>query len=140
MNNVLRFPSPATSPQTPTAILDDDGLTRDTAIRRIREALRRRSGKTWSVTHGRGSASGWLQISAPPRRRRCDRETGEIDRGPGYYMSKADRHELATLLALSADRVEPLAIDVPASYAYRREYVDRAEGREPALIAQPYWD
>jgi hypothetical protein len=42
---------------------------RDAAIKRIKTALQRRSGKTWSVTGGRGTAWGWITIDAPPRRR-----------------------------------------------------------------------
>lgn len=55
---------PATKPK-PTAPPVND---RDDAIRRIRQALRRRSGKAWSVTGGRGTAWGWITITAPPRR------------------------------------------------------------------------
>ena len=39
------------------------------AIRRIKAALKRRSGKEWSVTNSRGTAWGWLTINAPPKRR-----------------------------------------------------------------------
>ena len=42
---------------------------RDTTIKRIKTALQQRSGKTWSVTGGRGTAWGWITIDAPPRRR-----------------------------------------------------------------------
>jgi hypothetical protein len=43
-------------------------VDRDETIKAIRTALKRRSGKTWSVTGGRGTAGGWINISAPPRR------------------------------------------------------------------------
>jgi hypothetical protein len=46
-----------------------DDLTRAAVIRRIRAALKRRSGKDWSVTGGRGTGYGWLTIDAPPMRR-----------------------------------------------------------------------
>src|SRR5919106_1076456 len=42
---------------------------RDEAIRQIRAALRRRSGRAWSVTGGRGTAWGWITITAPRARR-----------------------------------------------------------------------
>jgi hypothetical protein len=44
-------------------------MDRDETIKRIRKALRARSGKDWSVTGGRGTAWGWITIDAPPRRR-----------------------------------------------------------------------
>jgi len=44
-------------------------VDRDEAIKRIRAALKKRSGKTWSVCGDRGTAWGWITISAPPRRR-----------------------------------------------------------------------
>jgi hypothetical protein len=39
------------------------------AIKRIKTALKQRSGKEWSVTNSRGTAYGWLTIDAPPKRR-----------------------------------------------------------------------
>jgi hypothetical protein len=44
-------------------------IDRDAAIKRIRAALKFRSGKDWSVTGGKGTAYGWIKIDAPPRRR-----------------------------------------------------------------------
>lgn len=42
---------------------------RNETIKIIRDALKRRSGKPWSVTGGRGTAWGWIRIDAPPARR-----------------------------------------------------------------------
>jgi len=44
-------------------------IDRDEAIKRIRKALTKKTGKSWSVTGGRGTAWGWITVSAPPRRR-----------------------------------------------------------------------
>ncbi len=44
-------------------------LDRDDAITQIRAALKQRSGKTWSITGGKGTAWGWITVDAPPRRR-----------------------------------------------------------------------
>ena len=52
-------------------------------------------------------------------------------------MSPAERVELAILLGL--DRTDR-NVSVASSHAYYREYIDRAEGREPRKIATPYWD
>ncbi len=61
-------------------------VDRNDAIARLKAALKK-SGKTWSVTGGRGTAWGWLNITAPPSR--C----GEFG-----YMTESDRAELATLI------------------------------------------
>ena len=102
-------------------------LDRDTAIARIKAALKARSGKTWSVTGGKGTAWGWIEINSPPKRR------GEFD-----YMSDSDRAELAKLLGLES--VHCQGVSIAASLAHRREYVDRAEGRTPTVKGEQYWD
>lgn len=101
--------------------------SRDETIQTIKTALKARSGKTWSVTGGRGTAWGWITVSAPPARR------GEFG-----YLSDADRAELASLLGL--DTVHSQGVSIAASSAYYREYTARALGEQPTEIAQPYWD
>lgn len=128
-------------------------MNRDDTIRQIRSALQRRSGKAWSVTGGRGTAWGWIRIDAPPRRctwrhrLKVGHAAGaaglehydDVDTGqPGGHMSPADRAELARLLAL--ERVHEQGVSVAASSDYYREYLERAEGRPPSVIARPYWD
>lgn len=128
-------------------------MDRKEAIDRIRTALKRRSGKTWSVTGGRGTAWGWLKIDAPPARRKwINVETGETDlQGfPVYrlehqpnakygHMSPEDNRELTDLLGLDRD-VHHQGVSIPASGDYWDEYIDRAEGRTPAKCGVPYWD
>lgn len=126
-------------------------LDRDTTIRRIKAALKRRSGKSWSVTGGKGTAFGWVKIDAPPRARTWHFvETGGRDEHGNFnyeevndpsrpygHMGPADRAELAELLGVDAHYQ---GVSIPDGNDYRREYVDRSEGREPAEIGQPYWD
>lgn len=128
-------------------------MDRKETISRIRKALKRRSGKTWSVTGGRGTAWGWLRIDAPPARRKWGQvETGETDeRGFPLYRwehqpdaeygsaSPDDRRELADLLGL-ADPVHHQGVSIPASGDYWDEYIDRAEGRTPSKCGVQYWD
>lgn len=102
-------------------------MNRAVAIKLIREALRKRSGKAWSVTGGRGTAYGWLTIASPPAR------SGEFG-----YMSESDRKELARLLGL--DSVHQQGVSVPSSHEHYREYIQRARGMKPDKIAQAYWD
>jgi len=122
---------------------------RNETIKAIRAALKRRSGKPWSVTGGRGTAWGWITVDAPPARQTWEsylpegtpdepgayraRDTGQ----PGGNTSPGDRDELAALLGL--DRVH-LPYSIPASSDYYQEATDRAEGREPSVIGRPYWD
>lgn len=40
-------------------------MDRNETIARIRAALKRRSGRPWSVTGGRGTARGWITLPAP---------------------------------------------------------------------------
>ena len=104
-------------------------MDRTETIRRIRTGLRQRTGKDWSVTGGRGTAWGWLTISAPPRRRI----------NGGTCLTEADRKELGAALGLG----RPAGLQgesVPASESYWREFVDRAEGRTPSVRGRPYWD
>jgi len=127
-------------------------LSRNTVIKRIKTALERRSGKSWSVTGGRGTAWGWLTIDAPPARRTfgnrlkvgavTDRpeDYEEYDTGkPGGYTSPADRAELGKLLGLDGS-AHCQGVSIASSNQHYREYIDRAEGRSPSTIAQPYWD
>ncbi len=107
------------------AVAGDD---RDTTIKAIREALRARSDRAWSVRGGRGTSWGWITVVAPPAR--CDAYGS---------MSETDRVELGALLGLP-DGAHHQGVLIPASSAHRREYLARAEGRTPAEIAQPYWD
>ena len=100
--------------------------SRDETIQTIKAALKERSGKTWSVTGGRGTAYGWIHIHVPPAKR--------LDFGS---MSDADRAELGALLGVT---VHHQGVSIAASSAYYREYIDRARGVTPATIAQPYWD
>lgn len=126
---------------------------RDETITRIKSALQRRSHKTWSVTGGRGTAWGWITIDAPPARRtwanrlkadaspaQLPEDYEEYDTGrPGGFMSPTERKELGELLGLQGS-AHFQGVSIASSSDYYREYIDRAEGRAPAVFAQPYWD
>lgn len=100
-------------------------MDRDEAIKRIRYALRQRSGKQWSVTGGRGTAYGWIKIQSPPARQ------------TRFGMTDADQAELSALLGKP---VHHQGESVPASGAYRIEAVSRAETGKSDVIGTPYWD
>ena len=99
---------------------------RDDVIRQIKTALESRSGKKWRVTHGRGTASYWLRITAPPER--CDRGV----------VSPEDQEELRQLLGV--EQIGSQGVSVPDQDGSYQEFIDRAEGREPSVRGAPNWD
>ena len=113
-------------------------VDRDDAIQLIRVALKRRSGKAWSVTGGRGTAWGWITIQAPPSRRVSSDGTRKGD-GTDWYMSDSDRAELGVLLGLGQP-VHCQGESIAASSEYRREYIARAKGLPVLDHGTPYWD
>lgn len=127
---------------------------RDETIRRIKTALERRSGIKWSVKGGRGTSWGWIDIDAPPARRtwqnrlkpdaspaQLPEDYEEFDTGipDGGHASPADRKLLGELLGLGGP-AHFQGVNVPASSAHYREYIDRAEGRAVTKPAEAYWD
>jgi hypothetical protein len=103
-------------------------LERNEAIKRIKAALRTRSGRAWSVVGGRGTSWGWIRISSPPSRRDA---LGN--------MTDADREELGRLLGLTSP-IHHQGEQVPSGSRYREEYVARAEGCTPIRYGEQYWD
>lgn len=102
--------------------------SRDQAIQTIKAALKARSGQTWSVTGGRGTAWGWITITTPPSRR--------VDFG---YLTTEDAAKLGELLGLGHPAHQQ-GVSIAASSSHYAEYIARAQGQTPAVIAQPYWD
>lgn len=112
-----------TTAQIETAIAG----TRNEVIALLKKSLKARSGKSWSVTGGRGTAYGWITITSLPSRQ------------VGYgYLSPEDKAELATLLGL--ETVHQQGHSIAASSEYYRESLQRAAGLPVSKIAQPYWD
>ena len=98
-------------------------ITRDEAIKQIREGLKKRTGRSWSVTGGKGTAWGWIRIDELPRNGSLTDKTMKI-------LAKA----------LGLDSVHHQGVSIPASSDYWWEYIDRATGRKPRVIGEPYWD
>jgi hypothetical protein len=85
------------------------------ACKRIAASLKARSGRRWSVTHGRGSDFGWITIQSPPSRRRGD-----------VSLISEDRIALARLLGVTWNDVHFQGYQVsPESRAW---VVARAKG------------
>ena len=125
---------------------------RDSTIKAIREALKRRSGKAWSVTGGKGTAWGWITITAPPARctGQCRlKSPGLADMPenyelydslqPGGSMTPSDGFELAKLLG--KERPINDHESVAASSAHRRVAVCEALfGHSGGYSAEAYLD
>lgn len=128
-------------------------LDRAEVIKAIRTALKRRSGKTWSVTGGRGTGWGWLRIDAPKARRTGKHvKSGTDAYGHDTYelidtgerqdygsMTPADQRELTELLGLG-QLVSHQGHSVASSNAHWIEAIARAEGRNPSAYGVQYWD
>ena len=121
-------------------ILDAPSDTRADVIAIIRSNLRIRSGKSWSVTGGRGTAWGWLSIDSPRARRNFNNEgDASTVSGDTGYSSRSDRMELAQLLGFTGP-VHCQGVSIPGDRSYWQEYVDRSAGIQPRIIGRPYWD
>lgn len=59
-------------------------IERKNAVRRIKAALKQKTGKTWSVHGDRGTAWGWITVEAPKSRRVAHKEN------PAYKWSFPD--------------------------------------------------
>jgi hypothetical protein len=103
-------------------------IDRNEAIAILKAELKTRSTKTWSVKGGRGTAYGWLTVTAPPKR--CN-EFG--------HMNADDRKELERLFRFEGFGVSSQGISIPASSAHYREHIARLTG-EPFTVAAQYWD
>lgn len=127
-------------------------MDRKDTIRSIKAGLQKRSGKTWSVTGGKGTAWGWLTIEAPPARRteHTVKKEGRTSSNPEDYeyqdtgekggnTTLAEREELAKLLCVDSP-VHHQGVSIPAGGDYWQEYIDRAWGRKPAKLGKVYWD
>jgi hypothetical protein len=81
----------------PAAKITD--TSREATIKRIRAALKNRSGKVWSVKGDKGTAYGWIHISVPPARYACQRscswdKSGTICRFCGEHYLAPNRQEV----------------------------------------------
>lgn len=128
-------------------------MNRDEAIATIKAELKRRSGKAWSVTGGRGTAWGWITIDAPPSQRTWHFVPKASNPGqlPGAEWDEVDdpskpfghtgpflRHKLSQLLSLSD--VHHQGVKIPSSNAHYEEFIARAKGIKPERLAEQYWD
>ena len=104
-------------------------MDRNEAIKRIRTALKSRSCLKWSVTGGRGTAWGWITVTAP---KSTLGEYGE--------MNEKQRDALGALMNRNGERAGRDGISIPASSEFYAYYANAAEGYFPHEMPKPYWD
>jgi len=102
---------------------------RDETIKAIKQTLKQRTGRQWSVTGGRGTAWGWISIKSVKKYARD--EFGSL--------TEADQVLLGNLLGLGG-KVHYQGVSIPASSTYYKEYIARAKGETPQVCGEPYWD
>ncbi len=121
-------------------------------VKEIKAQLEKRSGKKWSVTHGKGTAYGWITIDVPPARRTLHAQlkadaTGtaphdyeRVNTGvAGGYITLEEARELNALLGLEG-LAHCQGVSIPSQNDYYREYITRARGEVPAKNGVPLWD
>lgn len=95
-------------------------IERDDAVKALRAALRERTGHTWSVTVGRGTAWGWIEVTAPPARRVDGRTTMDDALTLGEIFGLRSRWENCRTVSISPeDRAEYVRRAREAADLYR---------------------
>jgi hypothetical protein len=102
-----------------------DSHDRSAVTKLIKTFLKARTGRTWSVTGGTGTAYGWLHIKAPQAR---------LD---GYRASMDDKVMLALALGLEHPTED---FSVAASGGHWLAALQRAAGLEVTGSEAQYWD
>lgn len=132
-------------------VLDIANKDRGDLIKAIKTSLRTRSGKTWSVTGGTGTAYGWIKITAPPVRRTAHSQlkAGATTTNPSDYetvdtgviggsMTQADQDHLSRLMGCKVYRD---GVSIPSQNDARRVYVCRALYGHPGHFTwEANWD
>lgn len=170
--NVIAFPTPApvpapvapepepAAPKSLTAAqianvkeIVENG-DRNSVIKVIKDALKKRTGVTWSVTGGRGTAYGWIRIDAPPARRcRTTRlKEGATNTNPESWewyedpsitdrsMTLADNAKLSKALGIEGS-IHCQGESIPSDWSHYKEYVARALYGTPGHFkGVQYWD
>lgn len=104
-------------------------VNRNSTIQTIKAAFKAR-GLRYSVTGGRGTAWGWIHIDLlPSTYKALDPDS-----------RRTEYEKMAGALMLDEKRYGYTSISIPAGYDYYREYIERANGREPEVCGTPYWD
>jgi hypothetical protein len=114
---------------TPGATYWSPEDNRNEVIAKIKAAFKAR-GLRYSVTGGRGTAWGWITIDLLPSVHKDLMHLDPVYRERAYLKLGADLGKEKGYTSES----------IPASSDYYREYIDRANGRTPSVIGEPYWD
>ena len=114
-------------------------MERAEAAKRIRKALHELTGRHWSVSGHRGTAWGWLGITAPPKRQIAEFPGDgkpEAPRGKqGWgYIGEADRVVLGSILVAAGMELHR-GQDEDPHRAHPQGHTISPDGREFAVLA-----
>lgn len=116
-------------------------LDRDLAIKLIRFNLKARSGKSWSVKGSRGSAWGWITITAPPARRVKNELTAADAQELGDLLGLPD-HSVYTDLEYigQSNAAHRQGVSIAADREWYLHYIDASAGAPSEHGTPQYWD
>jgi hypothetical protein len=117
-------PEPAPTGDTLDALSDADSWETKAYTKALRNVLKRRTGRLWSVKVGQGTGYSWVSINSPPARQE------------NYGMSADDESLLAATLNESMGGY----VSIPPTPGYRLSYILRAAGLpDSATLAEHSW-
>lgn len=97
------------------------------------KALKAATGRAWSVSRSRGTASSWVRVDAPPARRTCEWDgTTPAPEGRGYACLN-DREVLGKAMRVAGGVAHPQGESIAPSSGCREQAYDLVKGHpEPA--------
>lgn len=104
------------------------GLSRPDAIATVKASLRARSGYSWSVTGGKGTAWGWLRVNVAPK-----------DQAQFSCMAEVDQVWLALLLGHDYP-IHQQGESIANSGGHYKQLIAQAAGYNPTVFGEQYWD
>jgi hypothetical protein len=112
----------------------------DTFTQDLGKALKEATGRTWSVSRSRGTASSWVNVDAPPARRTCEWDgVTPAPKGQGYSCQN-DREVLGKAVHAPGGVAHPQGESIPPDPGCRERVYDLVKGRSDPAVCKPNWD
>lgn len=113
---------------------------KDTFTQDLGKALKEATGRTWSVSRSRGTASSWVNVDAPPARRTCEWDgVTPAPKGQGYSCQN-DREVLGKAVHAPGGVAHPQGESIPPDPGCRERVYDLVKGRSDPAVCKPNWD
>lgn len=130
--------------------LETAAQDRNQTIALLKELLKQRTGTSWSVRGGKGTAWGWIKIESMPARQtwRSRLKEGAMSNAPenferydsGMPGGSMSPDDIAALSDALGKRVHCQGESVAASTQHRLEVLQRAAGVQVTAKPEQYWD